>query len=234
MRFFITGISRGLGRALARECLSRGYEVWGVSRSGPSHDDNGIHHTRCDISKFDEVRQTADEMIAAGYIPDVFILNAAAIKEDFGRDLDLNAVRETFETGLFGNLYWLKTFLPLLSQKAGGTIFLNISSVAVFRAILRRKISYAASKAAMNKIFEGLSIQYGGQSIKFITVNLGPLAEKKGVPLVTASYADAAEKIIDALQDGRLRDGFSYPFAAGALYRIARFIPDGLIRRLVR
>ncbi|MDA8104766.1 MAG: SDR family NAD(P)-dependent oxidoreductase [Nitrospiraceae bacterium] len=233
MRFFITGISRGLGRALAEECLRRGHQVWGVSRSGPSRDDNGMHHTKCDISKFSEVQQAADEMIAAGYIPDVFILNAAAVREDFDRDLDLRTVRETFETGFFGNLYWLTIFGRLLSQKAGGAIFLNISSVAAFRAIVRRKVSYAASKAAMDKVFEGLSIQ-GGGLLKFITVNLGPLAEKKGFPLITGSYADAAEKIVGVVQAGRAKGNFSYPFAAGVLYRVARFVPDRLIRRLVR
>lgn len=234
MRFFITGVSRGLGQALARECLSRGHEVWGVSRSGPSGGNSGLRHFRCDISKFQEVRRTADEMIAAGYVPDVFILNAAAIREDFDGGLDLEAVRETFETGLFGNLYWLKVFSPILSHRSEGAVFLNISSVAAFRAILRRKVAYAASKTAMDMMFEGLRIQYGEGRIRFITVNLGPLDDKRRFPLFTAGYPDAAARIIDLLESGRIRDSFTYPYFAGLLYRAARLLPDGVIRRLVR
>ncbi|MDA8434318.1 MAG: SDR family NAD(P)-dependent oxidoreductase [Nitrospiraceae bacterium] len=234
MKVLITGASRGLGKALAEECLGRGHEVWGVSRSVPSSGTGRLHYLQCDIAALPEVSRAAEEMRDAGFIPDVFVLNAAAIREDFDGGLDLEAVRETFETNLFGNLYWLTLFLPLLKEKPDGAVFLNISSAASFRAVVRRKVAYPASKAAMDMMFEGLRIQCGGGKVRFATVNLGPLAEKRRLPLVSASYGDAAAKIISTLESGKTKGQFCYPRSAGWLYRVARFFPDGAIRWFLR
>ncbi len=234
MKFFITGVSRGLGKALAEECLNLGHEVWGVSRSKPSGADKRLRHMQCDIADFAEVRRAADEMIGEGYIPDVFVLNAATIKEDFDGGLDLETARETFATNLFGHLYWIKIFLPLVEHKQGPATFLNVSSVAAFRAILHRKVAYPASKAAMDMVFEGMRVQFAEKRIRFLTVNLGPLADKRAAPLITASYREAALKIIATLESGRRKTHFSYPLLAGLIYKAARFVPDNLIRRIIR
>lgn len=234
MRFFITGVSRGLGKALAEECLNLGHEVWGVSRSAPTGAGNRLHEIQCDISDLAEVRKATEEMIRTGYTPQVFVLNAALLQDDCDGGLDLDSFREIFETNLFGNLYWLTIFLPLIRQQQESAVFLNISSVASFRAILRNKVAYAASKAAMDMVFEGMRVQYGEKQIRFITLNLGPLGVKRALPLVTSSYRDAALQIIATLESGRKKAQFSYPILAGFIYKAARFVPDVLIRRLVK
>jgi NAD(P)-dependent dehydrogenase (short-subunit alcohol dehydrogenase family) len=171
MRFFITGISRGLGKAITKECLSKGHEVWGVARTNPSDIEELIHYTKCDIANYNEVDNVYKEMISANYIPDVLILNVAVVKDDFYNGIDLKAARETLEVNFFGNLYWLQLFFHHFSGMPESCIFVNISSVSTFRAIVGNKISisYPASKSAMDMIFEGMRVHCGNKKMRFIT-----------------------------------------------------------------
>lgn len=234
MKFFITGISRGLGKTLAEECVARGHEVWGVSSTGSEGADQRIRHTRCDISSPTEVEKACEEIVGAGFIPDAVVLNAAVIKDDFEEDIDLALLKKTFDVNLFGNIYWLKLLMPHLSAKAGGGIFLNVSSTASFRAIVRNKLSYPASKCAMDMVFEGLRIQCADKKIRFITANFGPIGETRKMPVFSGTYKQAAEKILARIEGQRPGGTFSFPVCAAIVYKLARFFPDSLVKWALR
>lgn len=230
MRFFITGISRGLGRALAEQCSLRGHEVWGVSRSENPGLPGGIHYRKCDISYNEDVIEAFSEIIVSGYIPDVVILNAASLENDFHDGLDFDVFKKTFEVNLLGNARWVGLLLPYLSGKK--CFFVNISSLASFRAMVRHKVAYPASKSAMDMVFEGLRLQCEKPGVKFVTVNIGPMGGKRSVPLLTTTYEKAAGKIIDFVETGSPKNKLCFPTCAALIFRTAKLFPDSILKKI--
>jgi len=234
MRFLITGVSRGLGKALTEACLEQGHEVWGVSRTLPSVANIRFRHTQCDISDVSALNEAIAGFDSAGFVPDVFVFNAAIIKSDYANSLDMNVVRETFATNLFGHLHCLNVYLPRVLDNSKTTYFLNISTVSVFRALPRGKFAYPASKAAMDKFFEELQMHHKQGHLRFITFNLGPLttSPRGTLPFLSASYQDAAQKILCSLDGCRTTNRISFPPITGLIYKAIRFLPDSLVRRI--
>lgn len=230
MKIFITGISRGLGLSLAEECAARGHEVWGIARHRPVGVAWSVRFSACDLAVQADIDKVYNEIIGADFVPDAVILNAAAIKDDIEEVIDIQTLIETFEVNVFGNLRFLNLFLPALRN---GGIFMNVSSVVTIRAFFRkgRMVAYPASKAAMDKVFEGLRIRCRGRA-RFITVNLGPLNDKGVIPLLTSNYNKTAALLINGIESGKIKDSFCYPYAAGVVYKFLRAFPDTLISRM--
>ncbi len=237
MRFFITGISRGLGKAIAEECLISGHEVWGISRSSPRGLNQRIRHTRCDLSSEKDIKNAHTEIKKAGFAPDIVILNAATMKDDFSDAIDLTAFEDAFNVNVLGHIRFLSLFLSDIVAERRPAVFLNISSISAFRAILRHKIAYPATKAALDMAFESLRLQSKEKGIRFITINLGPLAEHKKIPFLTATYAEASKKIVNLTSAKGIfakRNLFSYPLLPCFLYRLSGIIPDGILKILMK
>jgi len=228
MRFFITGISRGLGLALTKQCVLRGHEVWGVSRSDIPELGEGVRHTKCDLRLSSDIDRVYFAMAAEGYSPDVVVLNAAHIGEDFAAGIDPDVLRCTFEVNILGNI----RLLNLIQRAAGhkSIIFFNISSVYSFRAITAGKLSYSASKCAMDMLFDGLHTHHNRNGLhRFITLNLGPLKERcSPLNFFSKTYLNAAQKIILTAEKNSVRDALSYPLRAGLACRMTRLLPNRL------
>ena len=132
--WFITGCSKGLGKALAQEVLAAGYCVAATARRPEDLNDIVAEHgdqalaLALDVT---DTNQIADAVRAAeehfGGI-DVLVNNAGygylgAIEE--GEDSDIRAM---FETNVYGPLNLLKAVLPGMRQRGPGHV-VNISSV---------------------------------------------------------------------------------------------------------
>jgi NAD(P)-dependent dehydrogenase (short-subunit alcohol dehydrogenase family) len=132
--WFITGSSRGLGRALAEAVLAAGYRVVATARRADDLADLvAAHRDRCIALPLDvtDRQQIIDKIAQAearfGRI-DVLVNNAGygylgAIEE--GDDAD---VRQLFETNLFAPVALIKAVLPGMRERKAGHI-VNISSI---------------------------------------------------------------------------------------------------------
>ncbi|MFP6669944.1 MAG: SDR family NAD(P)-dependent oxidoreductase, partial [Pirellulaceae bacterium] len=84
----ITGVSRGLGRALVSGMIAGGHRVSGCARSVQSIDDlqnefPGSHHfAALDVSQADQVESWAQEVIENQGPPDLLLNNAATINRN--------------------------------------------------------------------------------------------------------------------------------------------------------
>ena len=128
--WFITGASRGFGRAFTEEAVKRGDKVIATVRRVP-HDDIFKHPSVLtvvmDVTKTDEVEKAIkDGMDRFGRI-DVLINNAGfgfsgAFEETTDEDL-----RNLFETDYFGVVNVTRRVIPLM-RKAGKGVILERSS----------------------------------------------------------------------------------------------------------
>ena len=132
--WFITGCSKGLGRALAEQVLAKGYRLVATARHPADLADLLVGHEgralalELDVTKPDQIvaaLRAAEERFGA---VDVLVNNAgygylAAIEE--GDDAD---VRALLETDLFAPINLIKAALPTMRARRRGHI-VNISSI---------------------------------------------------------------------------------------------------------
>lgn len=237
MNVFITGVSGGLGSELARQFILRGYNVWGIGRRSPAPDDrfSGIkkfNYTRCDITKYNEIKETYEKMINSGFIPDIAIFCAGAAIDDVSdAGFSLEKMKENFEINFFGALVWIEMFLPHFIKRKKG-IFAGISSMSVYRENHAQRIGYSASKIALDKAFENFGQEYFGSGVKFVVFNMGRMQEKPG--FIGISYYKAAVLIFGVLRLKNIPRKVNIPFLQYLLTKMLQLIPDSLFCRYIR
>lgn len=132
--WFITGCSKGLGRALAEEALAAGYRVVATARKAVDIADLGRDQPDrllplvLDVTDKAAIAATVGAAMAHFGRIDILVNNAGygylgAIEE--GEDAE---VRAMFETDLFAPINLIKAVLPAMRARRSGHI-INISSI---------------------------------------------------------------------------------------------------------
>ncbi|MBN2460261.1 MAG: SDR family NAD(P)-dependent oxidoreductase [Candidatus Cloacimonetes bacterium] len=180
MRIFITGISSGIGREIARELVLRGHQVWGVARRdhllrelATELNSPDFSHDGCDVTSSEQVEKVIKKMERKDFLPDIVILNAAIELPEENFTVSSQKAAAIIQTNYLGAYVWIDHFLErFLARKKGQ--FLAVSSLFAFRPD-PDCISYAASKAALTMAFRGLRIRYARTPLKFKILFLGPV-----------------------------------------------------------
>jgi len=142
---FITGVSRGLGKAIAELYLSKGESVTGIGRS-TDIDHESFTFLECDLSDLNAVRaldfQLSDEPIT--------LINNAGIIGEIKRlsDMENYDVDHVLTVNVSAPVILTQKLYQAIPDKNAFTL-VNISSGAANRAI-PSWASYCASKAALN------------------------------------------------------------------------------------
>jgi NAD(P)-dependent dehydrogenase (short-subunit alcohol dehydrogenase family) len=156
--WFITGISRGFGRALAIELLDRGHTVVGTTRDGDSDLGAGagtLHTVELDVTAPGKAAVAVGQAVALAGRIDVVVNNAGYGLLGAVEETSEEAARHLFEVNFFGALNVIQAALPILREQGSGHI-VNISSVAG-RDPAPGAALYAASKCALAGLSEGLA-----------------------------------------------------------------------------
>ena len=151
---FITGTSRGLGLAMAREFLNNGHAVHGCSRGEcplerkfPNH----YRHQQIDLADETAGRTALDKLIKGVNRFDLVVLNAGILPpiRDL-KDTPLETLRETMEINVWANKWILDA---VLSMPAKPDHVMAISSGAAVSGS-RGWNAYSVSKAALNMLIK--------------------------------------------------------------------------------
>ncbi len=172
--WLITGISRGLGHALARAALDRGDTVIGTARNGAADLDTGrgkLHVLHLDIAERDAAERAVARAFELGGRMDVIVNNAGygllgAVEEATDAEID-----RLFEVNVFGPIRLIRAALPRLRAQGNGHI-ITITSIAG-RAPMASSGVYAAAKSAMEGLSRSLSQEVGPLGIKVTAVAPG-------------------------------------------------------------
>jgi len=162
-RVLITGVSRGLGKAMALEFQSRGFEVIGVSRSKPDID---IKHIAADITNTDHVELVVNKLKDSQGL-DVIINNAGVGIYDSWENLDMHDFRSVMELNVFAQVQLTQKLIPFL-KKSKGTI-INISSVAGKIYVPYMGV-YSVSKFSMSAFSDSLRAELKKDKVKVLNV----------------------------------------------------------------
>jgi len=170
MQVFITGVSKGLGKALAAAFLKLGEEVVGIGRSHAFTDKN-FRFISCDLENLEQVNNLDFGKLSASVL---FINNAGIIgaieriSEQTSSDIQSVLNANTLAPMLLCQKI-LKAFAP-----SEGLTIVNISSGAGKRAI-PSWASYCASKAALDIFSETIYLEEKerGRNVKIYALSPG-------------------------------------------------------------
>ncbi|ARP84586.1 short-chain dehydrogenase/reductase [Bordetella genomosp. 8] len=130
----ITGVSSGLGRAMAHAALARGHRVIGtVRQDAQRHAFEALAPGRA-LARLLDVRDTAgiqalvQELEATLGAIDVLINNAGYGLVGVLEELDLEALRQQFEVNVYGPVALIQAVLPGMRKRRAGHI-VNVSSM---------------------------------------------------------------------------------------------------------
>jgi len=219
--WFITGTSKGLGRAWAEAALARGDQVAATARDlsslcGLVHEYGAqVAPIRLDVTDRAAVFAavaTAQERFGR---LDVVVNNAGYGLLGAVEEVSEAQARAQIETNLFGALWVTQAALPILRAQGAGHI-VQVSSVGGVNAFPMLGL-YHASKWALEGMSQALQGELAGTGIKVTLVEPGGYAtEWKGSSMEQAEAITA----YDEIRAGRLarwRDAeFADPAASGA------------------
>ena len=172
MKIYITGISRGLGKALVLEFLRQGHTVVGIGRSH-AIDHPYFSFIQCDLEDLELVKKIRFESEKEKCL----LINNAGIIGSIQRVSDQrnSDIEQVMNVNALAPMILCQQFLKDISTSVE-TCILNISSGAARRSI-PSWAAYCASKAALDRFSETLYFEEleRGRNIKVYSVAPGVL-----------------------------------------------------------
>jgi len=168
----VTGASKGIGLAIAREFLAAGMRVAICGRSrealtgAKSALDAGdrLYAARCDVGRFEEVERFFEAVLDLWGGVDVLVNNAGVGRFKAVDELSVEDWRTVVDTNLSGPFYCVKAAVPLMRERGGGFI-VNIGSLAG-RNPFPGGAAYNASKFGLNGFSEATMLDLRNQGIR--------------------------------------------------------------------
>jgi len=184
-KWFITGVSSGLGRALAVAALAAGDIVAGSVRQARARDEfialhpKHAHAFMMDVTDHDAVTrvvQAADQDLGG---IDVLVNNAGVSLEGTIEETGWAEILEQFHVNVFGPIAVIKAVLPAMRQRRRGKI-VNITSLAGY-ATGGGTGFYSGAKLALEGISKSLAGECASFGIEVMTVIPGAFRTELGV-----------------------------------------------------
>ncbi|MGW1450196.1 SDR family NAD(P)-dependent oxidoreductase [Micromonospora sp. NPDC002411] len=174
--WFITGASRGLGRAFANAALDRGDQVVAASRSIAQSDFDERHADRLlalplDVTDRAAVVAAVDTAVAHVGRLDIVVNNAGTMSMGMVEEFTEAEARAQFEVNFFGALWVGQAVLPHLRAQRSGHI-VQVSSIAALGGFPSTGM-YSASKFALEGMSEALAMEAAAFDITVSIVQPG-------------------------------------------------------------
>ena len=174
--WFITGASRGLGRAFAEAALDRGDRVVAAARTIAQDDFDERHGDRLLALTLDVTDRAAVFAAVATAVEhfgrlDIVVNNAGTMSMGMIEEFTEAEARAQFEVNLFGALWVSQAVLPHLRAQRSGHI-VQISSIAALGGFPSTGM-YSASKFALEGMSEALAMEAAAFDVKLSIVQPG-------------------------------------------------------------
>ena len=248
-RAFVTGPSRGIGRALARALAERGAVLGLAARSVDELEAlaaqlPGKHHVlACDVGDRTAVESAVEEFVARAGGLELVVANAGVAHYGPFHALDVEKAEQMTRVNWLGTLYTVNAALPHLLSRADGHVVI-VSSGAGWRAFPWAAV-YGATKAAQRAFGEALRHELSGTGVSLTTVFPGEIAsslhdhDKASMPDWYRGGPDAApaEALAAGVVKGIERDARHVFFPSSvrllaATHGLSPGLADSILRRL--
>lgn len=169
----VTGVTRGLGLAVAENLLQRGDMVYGLARQtspaweqlAGAYPDQARFQT-VDLSSPETLKETLFETFIPLETPLHGLVNNAALAyDDLATNLDLDRLDEMFRVNLYSAMVLSQEVIRrMLLHKIAGSL-VHVSSISVHTGY-KGLAMYAASKGAIEAYSKNLAREWGSRGIR--------------------------------------------------------------------
>ncbi len=190
---FISGASKGIGRAIASTFADAGASLALTGRNRADLEAVAQDVRSRGVSIWIRTAELADEsevnVLAQAALADlggidILVNNAGLTIPQSILDLDMESWHTTFNVDLIAPLLLAKAFAPGMIERGSGKI-VNISSRAALGA-LEEHVAYSAAKAALNMLTQAMALEFAPHGIQVNciapTVILTPMADAVWTP----------------------------------------------------
>lgn len=240
MKYFITGVSSGIGKALTKRLLSEGFKVWGIARreellkelKKEEKNSPNFFYKAMDQTKKEDWENLIKKFKEKKFFPDIIIFNAAISQNDLKEGIDIDALEKTFEVNFLGVARGIHY---LLKNAKKNTQFIAISSFSALKGSGIEGIGYAASKAALSVAFESLFQKYKNKNIIFKTIYFGPINAgmgpfKKNIPFILSED----QAVASIIKSTKINKGhFFYPRSIFLAFKIIKLMPANIYFKIL-
>ncbi|MET7401364.1 SDR family NAD(P)-dependent oxidoreductase [Dactylosporangium sp. NPDC005572] len=229
--WYVTGASRGLGRAIVEAAVAAGDRVFATARRPEALADltarypDSLRTAAVDVTDLPAVRTSVAAALDEYGRIDVVVNNAGYANLAAIEDITSADFRAQVDTNLFGVVNVVQTVLPALRRQGAGRI-INVSSVGG-RVGTAGLAAYQAAKWAVNGFTEVLAQEAGPLGIKVTAIEPGGIrtdwaGSSMAVPPISAPYQPTVGVIASLLD--RIRDtvGGDPILVADAVLRLSR------------
>ena len=176
----ITGCSSGIGHAAAHGLTARGWRVFAAARRPDDVarlNDEGLESLVLDLDDSESIRTAfAQVMERGGGRLDALFNNGGFGQVGAVEDLTRAALREQFETNLFGWVELTNLAIPVMRRQGHGRIVMN-GSVLGYAAFAYRG-AYSATKFALEGIADTLRHELRGSGVAVSLIEPGPIVSR--------------------------------------------------------
>jgi len=173
----ITGCSSGIGLHAALTLSARGYQVFATARKAQDIADlqaKGLTAFQLDLTQAESITQAVTQVLEqTGGRLDFLFNNGAYGQPGALEDLPTQALREQFESNVFGWHELTKQIIPVMKRQGHGRI-IQCSSVLGFVSMAYRG-AYNASKYAIEGLTDTLRLELKSANIAVVLLQPGPI-----------------------------------------------------------
>lgn len=173
----ITGVTSGLGRSLAKECLALNWKVVGLGKRARKDVDQdlltSISYIQVDLSNEEEIERISDELKNLGLNQlDCIIHNAGtAYYGEFAKQSE-DSIHNNLTTNLWAPIRITQLLLPLVRKSKGQVVF--ISSLMSGLKTPDYAI-YTATKSALDRFAKDLAIEEKDNAVSVLLKRPGAM-----------------------------------------------------------
>jgi NAD(P)-dependent dehydrogenase (short-subunit alcohol dehydrogenase family) len=231
----VTGAASGIGAAITREAVGRGYQVAACDINlaaaealftalGPD-----ALALQMDVRVLDDWTDVWDLVVERFETIDVVVNNAGIIHTGYARELSLQQHRDMMDVNYFGVLNGVMTALPRMREQGHGHI-INVCSMTSFLP-LTGYATYGATKHAVRAFHHALAMEERHSPIRFSIIHppsvQTPMLElEMADPSSVLAFAEKAtapevlgRDVIDAIEERPIEVVF--PRFGGRVQRLA-------------
>jgi len=243
----ITGASSGLGAEMARQFAALGHDLALCARRTErleslreeilaAHPERRVELRALDVTNDDDVFE-----VFRAFRDDFGRLDRVIVNAGLGKGAPLgtgryDANRETAMTNFVGALAQAEAAMEIFRAQDAGHLVL-VSSMSAMRGMPKSMTVYAATKAALSHLGEGLQYELLGKPIKVTVLHCGYIASEMNERVqqqvkFMVSTEDGVRSMVDAIEKEKAH-AYVPPLPWTALAPVMKHAPLPLLKRLL-
>ena len=203
----VTGTNRGIGLEISKQLVAKGITVTMTARNMQAgrplvnelrQQWKHVWYHKLNVTDEKSIQDIYEYMNNRWGKLDILINNAGVFLDERQSvlDLDLDSMRSTMETNLYGPLKLVQVMLPLLKNSEDARIINISSTMGQFSIMGGLSGAYRISKTALNALTVILSAELSSYGIKVNSVHPGWVKTDMGGPNAIKSIEEGADTAV--------------------------------------